>query len=255
MSGTVVVVTAMREEAHRLGATMRAVDSISPPRLEGWEGRIGNTDVHLFVTGIGKVASALATQNLIDRYNPQWLLVMGVAGAVREEFPVGSLTVPSRAVQWDVGARPLLDRSGLIPGFGSEYFWADTSLTDAAKRACENRSGVEPLDGTALTGDVLVASTQKRDQLQRRCPDAVYIDMETAAAAHVASANGVPWVAIRMLSDLADDALDATQVLKYTSEWAASELAAISRQLITIVSGMRRPEIVTPRSESPPAVT
>ncbi|TME71138.1 MAG: 5'-methylthioadenosine/S-adenosylhomocysteine nucleosidase, partial [Chloroflexi bacterium] len=67
--------------------------------------------------------------------------------------------------------------------------------------------------GLVLTGDQIVTSRATRDALMREFPDGVCIDMETAALAQVAQQNGVPWTALRVISDSADESFDLRKVM------------------------------------------
>src|SRR2546423_937600 len=49
--------------------------------------------------------------------------------------------------------------------------------------------------------------------LMREFPDGVCIDMETAGLAQVAQQNGVPWTALRVISDSADESFDLRKVM------------------------------------------
>jgi adenosylhomocysteine nucleosidase len=237
MDNNVVILTAMPQEAHLLGALLDGKKPTTLSGVECWAGQIVGVEVYLLITGIGKVASALAAQYACDRYSPDWLIVTGVAGGARADTPQGALIVPSRAVQWDIDARPLVDRPGLVPGRESVYFSADASLVDYASRASASQSKAPLFGGTVLSGDAVIASAQQRDQLRQRYPDATCVDMETAAVAQVAAANGTPWVAIRMVSDSADEGLDGATVLEFATQSAASQLASIAEELIVLATG------------------
>lgn len=224
MSGGLVL-TAMPEEAHLLGSGLERVDAPGAPAVDRFEGVVAGTRVRLVVSGIGKVAATLALQHALDAGRPDWLLVVGVAGAAAPGVAQGTLVVPERAVQWDLDARPFVDRPGLVPGMATDSMAADPGLRSVAITAAAGDTPV--LGGAVLTGDRVVSSTDQRQALLERYPDAGCVDMETAAVAYAALANRVPWVAIRLISDAADHTLDAGAVLDYTAEVAAPRLAAL----------------------------
>ena len=61
--------------------------------------------------------------------------------------------------------------------------------------------------------------------------DARVLDMETAAAAHVAYANGVPFIAVRSLADLAGGGEGANQMVVFL-DLAAANAASVVRALL-----------------------
>ena len=82
--------------------------------------------------------------------------------------------------------------------------------------------------GRGVSGSAFLANPQYRaylfEQLQAQA-----FEMETAALAHVAYANGIPYIAFRSLSDLAGaDALDADAVALFASGLAETNEAAVT---------------------------
>jgi adenosylhomocysteine nucleosidase len=98
-------------------------------------------------------------------------------------------------------------------------------LLIAAKRAVENPRIVRT--GLVLTGDQIVASRAVRDALSREFPDGVCVDMETAAIAQVAHQNGLPWGAVRVTSDSADETFNLDEVIDFGAQTAGELFARI----------------------------
>jgi adenosylhomocysteine nucleosidase len=156
------------------------------------------------------VAAALAVQFACDVFHPRAAIVFGLAGATASDLPPGQLIVASGAVQHDMDARPLTDARGTIPSLGIAVLPADPTWSQKLRQATEN-----PRIGLILTGDQIVTSREVRDRLMRDFPEGACFDMETAAIAQVAVQNGIPWAALRMTSDAADESfnLDESSVL------------------------------------------
>jgi nucleoside phosphorylase len=53
-------------------------------------------------------------------------------------------------------------------------------------------------------------------------PEGSCFDMETAAIAQVAHQNDLPWAALRMTSDAADESFDLDQVISFGIDTAAN---------------------------------
>jgi len=74
-----------------------------------------------------------------------------------------------------------------------------------------------------------------RDQLHKEFPAGVCIDMETAAVAQVALQNQVPWSALRITSDSADETFDQHEVLSFGAATAADLFDRVIRRLLQAV--------------------
>jgi adenosylhomocysteine nucleosidase len=78
-----------------------------------------------------------------------------------------------------------------------------------------------------LTGDQIVTSRAVREALVKDFPEAACIDMETAAVAQVAHQNGLPWSALRVTSDSADETFDLRKVVGFGVSTAADLFESI----------------------------
>ena len=66
----------------------------------------------------------------------------------------------------------------------------------------------------------------------RDFPDAACVDMETAAVAQVALRNSVPWSALRITSDSADETFDLRGVLGFGVSTAADLFERIIQSVV-----------------------
>jgi adenosylhomocysteine nucleosidase len=192
----VVVLAALEQEAAALS---------SGDRLE------------VIVCGIGKVAAAIAAQRACDVMAPRALISIGLAGALDSASQPGRLVVASAAVQHDFDARPLTSARG------STVFAANSDVAERLLRAAEGVVEDPRLVrlGLVLTGDQIVASRAVRDAILVDFPEGTCLDMETAAVAQVAHANRVPWGAVRIISDSADEDFNPDAVLGFAASSAA----------------------------------
>lgn len=229
----VVVLAALREEVEGLAAGL-TLSSRSSPRLSIWEGSLEGTLVMVVLSGVGKVAAAMATQFTCDQLGPECLLTIGLAGCVHSQMEPGRLIVASGAVQYDYDARPIAARRGEMPGLGELAFPADESLCvrllAAARSAVEQKALVGT--GLVLTGDQIIAARDVRDGILRDFPEGACFDMETAAVAQVAIGNGVAWGGIRITSDAADESFDMSEVLGFGATTAAALFNRIVRAFL-----------------------
>jgi adenosylhomocysteine nucleosidase len=230
----VVVLAALPEEMEGLARGLRVSSRVSP-RLHIWEGELEGRPVVLVLSGVGKVAAALATQFTCDELGPACLLTIGLAGGIRSEHAPGHLMVASGAVEHDVDARPLAAAKGILPGFDAALILADPAIAGGLLQAAEAVAG-DPRNvgsGVVLTGDQIVTSRELKDRVLADFPDGACFDMETAAVAHVARQNDVPWGGIRITSDAADESFDLEVVLGFGTSTAAGLFDRIVRAFLT----------------------
>jgi adenosylhomocysteine nucleosidase len=208
--------------------------TLPSPELSIWAGVIESTPVVLVVTGVGKVAAALAAQFVCDAFHPGCAITFGLAGATASDVKPGHLIVASGAMQHDMDARPLTDARGTIPSLGMSILPADHTLSQKLRRATDSVVENPKLvsSGLVLTGDQIVTSKKIRDGVLAEFPAGACFDMETAAVAQVAYQNGIPWAALRMTSDAADESFKLDEVLGFGIDTAASLFERVVRALL-----------------------
>jgi adenosylhomocysteine nucleosidase len=228
-NGPVAILAALEQEAQTLVRGLER-SALASPKLSLFEGTIEGAAVVLVITGVGKVAAALATQFVCDAFKPRSVLVVGLAGATESGAHAGQLIVAAGAVQHDVDARPLTAARGIVPGLRTAVLPADKELTDkvhAAAGRVVDQARIR--SGLVLTGDQIITARVVRDGVLRDFPDGACFDMETAAIAQVAQQNGVPWAAVRITSDAADETFDLDAVFSFGTGTAADLFDGVVR--------------------------
>ncbi len=229
----VAVLAALRLEAGPLAARLKPSQQPAP-RLAIWEGELEGNHLVLVLTGVGKVAAARATQFVCDRFAPRSILNIGLAGGIESGGRPGRVVIASGAVQHDFDARPIAPARAVMPDLQMSVFPADPGVGAALVRAAERAVGEPGLvrTGLVLTGDQIITSRALRDATLAEFPDGACFDMETAAVAQVAHANGIPWGAVRITSDAADETFDMKEVLGFGVGSAAGLLDRIVRAFL-----------------------
>lgn len=212
----VAVLAALEEEANSLVRRMPRAESVGP-QIPVWEG----DGLVVMVAGVGKVAAAMAAQFACDVFKPRCLIAIGLAGGVEDGVHPGQVIVATGAVQHDMDGRPLTDAPGVVPGLGLSTIAADAAVAQKLLVAARFESK-DARSGLVLTGDRIVTSRSVRDALLRDFPDGACIDMETAAVAQVALLNRLPWSALRVVSDSADETFDLRGVIGFGVSTAAT---------------------------------
>lgn len=189
--------------------------------------------------GMGKVQAAMATQALLDRWEPAALIVTGTAGALSPDLRVGDVVVARAVRPHDVGAHlpdgfqptgvPTFDERGR-PVY-RRALPADPDLV-ARALAVGAKLPFRVLAGTIVSGDQAVLNGERRAWL-RDAFDALAVEMEGAAVAQVAAAHGVPWVIVRGISDAGDVRINPDVLVRYAEEGAVEAWGRRLRVLLT----------------------
>ncbi len=222
----VAVIAALQEEAHALVRRMPRSESVGP-RLSVWD----SGGLVVIVAGVGKVAAAMAAQYACDVFKPRCVIAIGLAGGVEDDARPGQVIVATGAVQHDMDGRPLTAAKGVIPGLGLAIIAADAAVAEKLLIAARFESK-DARPGLVLTGDRIVSSRSVRGGLVKDFPDAACIDMETAAVAQVAHLNGLPWSALRVMSDSADETFDLRRVVGFGIGTAANLFESIIQSVV-----------------------
>ena len=223
MGQRIAIISALHEELAELLELMPDEHRITIAGRQFWRGQLHGHEVVAVLSGIGKVAAATTTAVLLERFRPQQVLFTGVAGGVGEGVAVGDIVVGSSYLQHDMDASPLFPRHEM-PGYGRSRFAADPALLRVMQQAAEDAVAWLParLDavtraafglqaprvhsGKIVTGDRFVSTAAESRALRAELREALAVDMESGAVAQVCHDFGLPFCAVRTVSDRADDA-------------------------------------------------
>jgi len=175
-------------------------------------GLAGRQPVALAEVLIGPVNAALGAQALVLRHGVSGLVSFGSAGTLECRVSAGDLVIASQVMAHDAGffLGHEFDPSGVMGrdqqgriGY-RRAFEADPGWVVRAQSAAQRLDIQAVHTGTVVTGNQAIFSTARKRWL-RQTFDAVAVDMESAAVAQVAVAYGLPWLAVRAISDTADE--------------------------------------------------
>lgn len=192
----IAVIAAMDKEAALLRSLLGDdAAECHDGRIPMTVGRIGDTEVAIAKSGIGKVNAALATRDIIDTFHPDAVVSTGVAGGTGAAAGILDVVVADRLAYHDVWCGP--GTEPCVPdGFGP-YFNADTDIL--ALPALAPRPGV--MQGLVCSGDSFISTADEVAEIRRKQPDVMAVEMESTAIAHACAIAGVPMVAVRVVSD------------------------------------------------------
>ncbi|HEY2104468.1 MAG TPA: 5'-methylthioadenosine/S-adenosylhomocysteine nucleosidase [Candidatus Binataceae bacterium] len=203
-------------------------------------GKIGSAKVVLIRSGWGKAHAGGATAEAIARFSPSIVIMAGTAGSLDSKSVVtGDVVVTDATFQYDLGR---LDGTKLVvwppenpveQPYPDRHFRADQSALNKVINAlsgikfspwtlrrgcsCERDGSLKPgctgqsyrIDrpqpracvGTTATGDSFDMDTASAAELSSK-HSAVSVDMETAAVAEEAADHKLPFIGIRVITDV-----------------------------------------------------
>lgn len=241
-SNTVVVLTPLDLEYLEMRAHL---EEIRTERYAGTVAEVGRLTgsswfVALLASGDGNMAAGLAAVEAIRRFNPRALLVVGIAGSLKNDIEIGDVVVATHVYGFHGGK---VDTEGFHarPRAWEATHWLLQEARQVGRQAAlENRPGFATHFKPIAAGEVVLNSRTAplREQLRHHYNDAAAIEMESAGAAAASRIHdSVPFLAIRGISDKADGN-------KHLSDGQGLQPAAASRAAAfaaALIRGMPKP--------------
>lgn len=233
LAGPLLVLVAMPEEAAPLLSRLEGPAALEVPFTGGvsaTRGLLAGTDTVVLTSGIGIAAATAAATWGILTLAPGAVVAAGSCGGLAADVEVGTLVVGESFTYSIADATAFGYAPGQVPG-GPERFLADPAWADAAQRAAE-AVGSAHRRGLMLSGDAFVTAALA-EPMRERFPSALSADMETTASAQTAGALGVPFVALRAISDLCGPAAGQQFHLELdvVAETSARAVESLARDL------------------------
>lgn len=192
------------------------------------EGTISGHDITLAKCGIGKVNAALNAYRLISHIRPDLVINSGVAGGAGG-MRIGDLLIAGKVGYHDVWCGPGTHR-GQADG-QALIFTPYAPVLDIAHRELPAK-GVSY--GMIATGDIFVSSADEIAAIHAVYPDAVAVDMESAAIAHACSLTATPFNIIRVASDTPGEGENLSQYRNFWTEAPSKTFNAIRTILASL---------------------
>jgi len=221
------IICAMNEEFIELEKIITDKKAQSCLSREFISGKINGNEVVSVVSRIGKVAAAVTTAILIEKYNVDAIVFCGIAGSIGDNVKIGDIIIANSCVQHDFY---LSDNDIFrIPILNISNIPCDKLLTEKCKKAAEvfskkarenteicefldsiNVSSQSVFTGVIASGDQFISSKDKKNWIKEHIDGVLCAEMEGAAVAQVCFEAGIPCSVIRVISDCADDEADVS---------------------------------------------
>lgn len=222
------IICAMKEELEEILTFAKETQEETYGSFRFIKGNIFGIDCVLCICGVGKVHAAMCTQTLIMKYNPDFIINVGVAGGIAPEIEIGDIAVASGLVQHDFDISSFPNRKkGEIAGINSVEIQTTKWITDKILVCSGDISPIRMHTGTILSGDQFICSPQKLTELRSEF-GGIACEMEAGSIGQVCYVNKKEFGIIRSISDHADNSsnIDFDKFIKSSSKNAAIILSS-----------------------------
>lgn len=197
------IIGAMDVEVNALKSMVNGSKTTTVAGIDFVLGTIYDTPVCIAQCSIGKVNAALCTQLMIDKFNPDCIINVGVGCSLSREVVIKNIVVATEVCEYDMDITALGDERGYLYGIDRIKIETDPELSaKLTKSAVECGETVHR--GCIASGDAFIATQQAKDFITENF-GAIAGEMEGGAIGHVCCANNVPFTVIRSISDGGDE--------------------------------------------------
>lgn len=183
-------------------------------------GRMGRHEIVAAECGIGKVNAAAGTLTMIETFHPSLVINTGVAGGTGAAG-ILDVVIADRIGYHDVWCGP-----GTVPGQA-----AGCPALFSCPLGDDVFEGLGVKRGLVASGDIFVSRREEVDRILGIYPDAVAVDMESAAIAQICYLKSVPFVCVRVISDTPGSADNISQYETFWTDAPAHTFATLTALL------------------------
>lgn len=223
------IVVAMDEEHEEIVKIMKDIEEKQIYNLRFLTGKIQEKKCVIVKSGVGKVNAARTTQIMIENFDLEYVINIGVAGAINDMLDIGDVVIAKHVVQHDFDITAFDHSKGYITGVGDKVI-CDRDLIEQYKGMIENsdEKNYNIKLGIVATGDIFLTEVWMKDKIHANF-DADVVDMECGAVAQVCYLDNIPFIAIRCVSDKpnGDNATTFDENLKLGSRRCANILGEV----------------------------
>ena len=188
MNETIAILGAVTEEIAGIKREINISDRVRLDKSEAWFGKYQGRNIVLVRTGVGRKRAQNATQQVIDKFNPEVIISMGYAGALTEGLNVGDMFVASTIFS------PESDSNSFEMDDPKNLKWLELA------KKTPPPENVKLKIGRLITVDMVVHTPNAKKELGSRFR-AEAVEMETLEIALLTRVNKIAFISIRGISD------------------------------------------------------
>ncbi len=190
----IAIIVALQTEFDLVKNIFTSYKEITDRNITFFKGEIAEHEVALMKCGIGKVNASVRLSELFHLFSPDLVINTGVAGGIHTNVNVGDIVVGERCCYHDVWCGE--GAWGQVQGLPL-YFDGNRQVIDIIRKLRLDSIHI----GLICTGDRFITENNGFQTIKHHFPNALAVDMESAAMAHVCYQRNMPFVSIRVISD------------------------------------------------------
>ena len=236
MSRVAGIIGAEQQEVNLLHERMEGAEVITFAGIDFWHGKLAGVPAVVARCGIGKVNAAICTQMMIDRFDVSRIINTGVAGGTEKGLDIFDVIACTETATHDLDITKFGYQMGQLPGWESPFFKSDAKMRATALKVfggfgidfyynLEEEAANSPStdskgnsisrgffsllprlpimkEGRVVSGDAFICDDAVRSRIISMFSPSC-VEMEGSAVGQTASANGVPFLILRSISDMA----------------------------------------------------
>jgi adenosylhomocysteine nucleosidase len=224
------IIGAMDQEIEAILKMMDGVQIYQFNNQPFYQGLVNNKIIILVKSGIGKVASAMTTTQLLTNFSIEAIVNIGTCGGIESKVEPLDLIIGQELVYGDVDLVAFKYPYGQMAGQPAT-FKSDQTLVGKI-RDISKKVGLNPKLGNLMSSDAFI--TDKKiinERIKLIDLPIIGVDMESASIAQVATAFKKPFVVLRVVSDIIGMEKQVNSFDKLVSE-SSIKVAKIIKELI-----------------------
>jgi adenosylhomocysteine nucleosidase len=224
------IIGAMDQEIEAILKMMEGVQIYQFNNQPFYQGLVNNKIIILVKSGIGKVASAMTTTQLLTNFSVEAIINIGTCGGIETKVEPLDLIIGQELVYGDVDLIAFKYPYGQMAGQPAT-FKSDPVLVGKI-RDISKKVGLNPKLGNLMSSDAFI--TDKKiinERIKLIDLPILGVDMESASIAQVATAFKKPFVVLRVVSDIIGMEKQVISFDKLVSE-SSIKVAKIIKELI-----------------------
>lgn len=196
------IIGAMEQEVALLRDQISNLNTWQQAGCEIYSGQLEGVEVALVKSGIGKVSAALGATLLLNSFAPDAVINTGSAGGLAPTLKVGDIVLSEEVRYHDVDVTAFGYQPGQMAQCPPAFIASDALITLAQDAI--GRLGQHAVRGLVVSGDAFINGAEALTRIRSTFPQAIAVEMEATAIAHVCHQFNVPFVVVRAISDVAD---------------------------------------------------
>ncbi len=190
------LIVAMQKELKLFADKLVNCKKTNVNHLEFYCGNLGSHQIYLVQSGIGKVCAAIACIEMIKNFNPDCIINLGVAGGIDKVIGVMDIVAAKNIAYHDVWCGTGNEK-GQVQGLPAK-FASDEKLVKLFESI---KSDVKIVCADIVSGDQFISDIDELRKIKANFPEAVAVDMESAAIAQTCFIYNKPFLSMRIISD------------------------------------------------------